>query len=72
MTEDIWGDGKPIQIEKPKQRKRHPDFIKQFDFGKYRMSIAIWIHSNSATLVVSSFENGKWYIKLKEELSAWR
>ena len=68
MTEDIWGE--PQSVE-PQRKGRHPDYIKTFNFGKYKMTIAIWIHSDSATLVVSSFENGRWYVKLKEELKAW-
>ena len=77
MTEeDLWGDSSPVETPQPPppsppKKGRHPDYIKTFNFGKYKMTIAIWIHSDSATLVVSSFENGRWYVKLKEELKKW-
>ena len=56
----------------PRRERRHPDYTKQFDFGNFKMSMSIWIKQGSAILVVSTFENGKWYVKVKEELKAWR
>ena len=57
---------------KRQKTTRHPDYTKQLDFGNFKMSMSIWIKQGSATLVVSTFENGKWYAKVKEELKAWR
>ena|GEM_PF-4067257 len=54
------------------RQKRHPDYVKISDFSNFKISISIWIDSDKATLVVSTFENSKWTQKLKEELPRWK
>jgi len=55
-----------------RRKNRHPDYSKSWDFGTYKFSISIWVNKDSAVLQVSSFEHGRWNVKLREELPKWR
>ena len=59
-------------IKSRQRRKRHPDYCKIWDFGEYKFSISVWVNRNSAVLVVTTYEKGKWNTKLKEELPKWK
>ena len=49
--------------------KRKPDFsIMESLSPSIRWTYAVWINGETATLSVSAYENGKWYVKLKKEL----
>ena len=78
--DDIFGEPAHPQSQQqpkpspvtPRKTGRPPDYTKMLDFGNYKLSMSIWIKQGSAILVVSVFQNNKWYVKVKEELKAWR
>jgi len=60
-------------LSKTKRRKkRHPDYVKVNDFGDFKTSISVWVEEDKAVLVVSTYENGKWTRKVREELQRWK